>query len=126
MKENLILLGILALMFLPMVILAWKDWQRRKELPRREQLRREYPPERRPRLRYEVREQVLERDRHRCKQCDSTDGIEVHHIKQRSEGGADEPLNLITLCRHCHDSKHPGVRKYYINKWRKWRERHRI
>lgn len=28
--------------------------------------------------------------------------IEVHHIIPKSKGGADHPLNLITLCNLCH------------------------
>jgi 5-methylcytosine-specific restriction endonuclease McrA len=48
----------------------------------------------------------------------------VHHIIQRSVGGSDSPDNLITLCRSCHDSKHPGARQYYIERskrTRRWR-----
>lgn len=69
----------------------------------------------RPRGKYdEVRQYVLTRDHHRCRECGSTVGIEVHHITRRSMGGTDEPSNLVTLCRRHHDSKHPGAREYYI------------
>lgn len=33
-------------------------------------------------------------------------GAEVHHIKPVSEGGGDEPSNLITLCCDCHKKRH--------------------
>lgn len=32
--------------------------------------------------------------------------LEVHHIKPVSEGGGDEPSNLITLCKNCHQERH--------------------
>jgi 5-methylcytosine-specific restriction endonuclease McrA len=64
------------------------------------------------------------RDHYRCQECGlevtpcrygepthyrpgavlaSESGLEVHHILPRSEGGADEDSNLITLCCACHD-----------------------
>ena len=35
--------------------------------------------------------------------------LEVHHIYYRSHGGPDEPWNLITLCRGCHEAAHAGL-----------------
>ena len=32
--------------------------------------------------------------------------LNVHHIKPVSEGGGDEPENLITLCKNCHKEIH--------------------
>lgn len=38
-----------------------------------------------------------------CEWCDErTDHPEVHHIEPRSEGGPNEPSNLIVLCPDCH------------------------
>ena len=54
----------------------------------------------------DVREQVLRRDKHRCCNCDNHLDVEVHHIRFRSEGGSNEPANLITLCMTCHASIH--------------------
>lgn len=60
---------------------------------------------------------VLQRDKSICRVCGSNGkgqeildkdgderrcGIEVQHIIPRSQGGADHPANLITLCRECH------------------------
>lgn len=33
-------------------------------------------------------------------------GLEVHHIIPVSEGGGDEPSNLVTLCKSCHKKRH--------------------
>ena len=52
---------------------------------------------------------VLDRDDHKCqnKKCTNKNKrIEVHHIIFRSNKGSDEPENLITLCKDCHDGLH--------------------
>lgn len=53
---------------------------------------------------------VLARDNYTC-QC-SLKGcvvrLEVHHIKFRSQGGSDNPNNLITLCSKHHKMIHEG------------------
>ena len=52
---------------------------------------------------------VLNRDKYTCQHCKTKqDTLEVHHIVFRSNGGSDEPDNLITLCRHCHRELHLG------------------
>lgn len=56
-----------------------------------------------------VRRQVLERDRHRCRACSSSHGLDVHHVVMRSLGGSDDVTNLIALCRDCHQSVHGHV-----------------
>lgn len=53
------------------------------------------------------REEILLRDGQRCQSCGMklflAQNFEVHHIIPKSQGGADDPTNLITLCLHCHD-----------------------
>lgn len=56
-----------------------------------------------------VRRVVLDRDRHRCRACGSSHGLDVHHVVMRSLGGSDEASNLIALCRGCHESVHGHV-----------------
>ena len=52
---------------------------------------------------------VLNRDKYTCQHCKTKQGtLEVHHIVFRSNGGSDEPDNLITLCRNCHRELHAG------------------
>lgn len=57
----------------------------------------------------QMRRQVYERDGFRCAVCDSTDGLQIHHIKSRGRGGADHPMNLITLCWRCHAAVHGSI-----------------
>jgi hypothetical protein len=59
---------------------------------------------------------VLERDKNRCLKCgwhpdqrvagDPRQYIELHHIDWHSEGGANEPENLATLCNVHHRKVH--------------------
>lgn len=57
------------------------------------------------------RRKVLERDGYECQFCGVTDeqhreehtnGLDVHHVIPRSDGGSDSPRNLVALCRSCH------------------------
>lgn len=48
-------------------------------------------------------ELIFGRAKQECEWCgDHLDNPEVHHIKPRSEGGPNEPNNLIVLCPTCH------------------------
>jgi 5-methylcytosine-specific restriction protein A len=50
-----------------------------------------------------ARAAARKRDGEQCRQCGSTDELEVHHIKPLAEGGAEYELaNLTTLCHDCH------------------------
>ena len=60
-----------------------------------------------------VRDAVLDRDGHRCRICGETDDLHVHHILPRHCGGADSPVNLITLCADCHMAAHRNRRTEY-------------
>lgn len=57
----------------------------------------------------EMRKEVYRRDGFRCALCDSTDGLQIHHVKPRGRGGADHPMNLITLCWRCHAAAHGSL-----------------
>lgn len=50
----------------------------------------------------ELRRQTLQRDGYTCQHCNSTSGLEVHHLKARHQGGTDSPENLTTWCEVCH------------------------
>ena len=49
---------------------------------------------------------VDERDGRRCRICASWTGVQHHHIKKRSQGGADAPDNVLTVCGVCHRDIH--------------------
>lgn len=68
---------------------------------------------------------ILYRDNFTCQDCGEfhafynqhgmyipiDDGqLEVHHIVPVSEGGGDEPENLVTLCKNCHLERHRALR----------------
>ena len=53
-----------------------------------------------------VKAYVRHRDGYRCRHCkgkSKDERLEVHHIRPRSEGGANRPENLLALCKTCHD-----------------------
>ncbi len=58
-----------------------------------------------------VFELVRNLDHHRCcvRNCTCRINLEVHHIVPRSQGGLDEPENLITLCRKHHNQVTDGI-----------------
>lgn len=61
-----------------------------------------------------VRFEVYKRDGFQCALCGCHDGLQVHHVVPRREGGSDFPDNLITLCPKCHAQAHgtdvyPGI-----------------
>jgi 5-methylcytosine-specific restriction protein A len=57
-----------------------------------------------------VRDQVLERDSHRCVKCGTTGSklnpLQMHHIIFRCKGGRSIISNLETLCCSCHKALH--------------------
>ena len=68
---------------------------------------------------YPVRRGVYKRDGWRCALCDSTDGIQIHHVIPRGEGGSDFPENLITsLIKDIICFMSIGKPKYSQDGWR--------
>ncbi len=64
---------------------------------------------------------LLYRDRFTCKKCGqkhsvinkynielpASDGLlDLHHIVPKAKGGSDDPSNLVTWCRSCHELWH--------------------
>lgn len=73
-----------------------------------------------------IRLLVLTRDMFECRMCcwASLDGsgLEVHHRLRRSQLGADEPENLVTLCAgpytpDCHGWVHRNVAEAEMGGW---------
>ena len=59
----------------------------------------------------EQRDLALDRDGHRCRECDASTQLAVHHIVSRRAFGKDWVAmnalsNLITLCHPCHSRLH--------------------
>jgi len=57
-----------------------------------------------------LRRAVLARDHRRCRVpgCRNSAFVDLHHLHLRSEGGPDDPENLITLCGAHHRAAHRG------------------
>jgi len=60
------------------------------------------------RYNWKLRATVFERDNYECVECNSTLGLECHHIygKNDFKDFKDEVDNCVTLCYKCHRAKH--------------------
>ena len=58
-----------------------------------------------------IRRLVLRRDRDHCRVpgCRHAIFVDVHHLDPRSEGGGNDPENLLTLCSAHHRANHRGA-----------------
>jgi len=66
------------------------------------------------------REQIKERDGHKCTRCGNTENLHAHHIVpwKVSVDLRFEPSNLTTLCESCHAVVEPKLPKI-ISAWNK-------
>jgi 5-methylcytosine-specific restriction endonuclease McrA len=76
---------------------------------RRKEYRRAYRSEGLP---VPLRRRIRRRDGDRCRYCGITQGLHVHHIEYRSEGGSNDDSNLITLCNEHHALMHTNKGRY--------------
>jgi 5-methylcytosine-specific restriction endonuclease McrA len=63
---------------------------------------------------YNVKAYVLHRDGYKCQHCrgkSKDKKLHAHHVIWKSNGGTDEPGNLLTMCETCHDDLHKGLLK---------------
>ena len=60
-----------------------------------------------------TRKAVYRRDGFRCALCDSPRSLQIHHVMHRSQGGSNDPMNLITLCWKCHAVAHGTILPEY-------------
>ena len=57
-----------------------------------------------------IKAYVKWRDGYKCAVCGAEHvPLQVHHKKQRKDGGTDVPANLITVCADCHKAYHAGI-----------------
>jgi 5-methylcytosine-specific restriction endonuclease McrA len=50
-----------------------------------------------------LRALVWGRDSYLCRVCQKARPYDLHHLLARSLGGRDELMNLIAVCRRCHE-----------------------
>lgn len=69
-----------------------------------------YPPDWKDR-----KKKVYQRDDYICQQCGARGGrngtheLHAHHKVPKSKGGSHDLDNLVTLCKECHENKHPHM-----------------
>ena len=63
----------------------------------------------------ELKQQVLARDKFRCRKCGSRSNLAAHHIIFRSDNGDDSSENLATLCTYpCHKAVHGLIKDQFL------------
>ena len=69
-------------------------------------------------IRAKFRDDVFERDGHKCKFCDRTDDLDAHHIRDRTEmpNGGYVRANGITLC----PDHHMMAERFHISGGAEW------
>ena len=72
-------------------------------------------------MRKSLRQKVYDRSDWRCELCIpeacERGPLHVHHRKLRSQGGKDEPSNLLVVDNKCHDFIHAHPAQSYTNGW---------
>lgn len=56
-----------------------------------------------------LRKAIYARDNYACALCDDSRRLQIHHVIHRSQGGANQEQNLITLCPVCHAAAHGNI-----------------
>lgn len=85
----------------------------------------------RPKMTETKRDAVLALDNYCCQNCGTSgrsdkhgkfgDGLHIHEVVLKSEGGTKTPDNQITLCWKCHPMAHNG-RKLADGTWQSGRQ----
>ena len=60
-----------------------------------------------------IKDAVLERDKHCCAKCGSTEHLHLHHVIPYSKCKSHEYENLLTLCLSCHANEHKDLKGIY-------------
>lgn len=69
----------------------------------------------------EIRRQVLHEAGFKCANptCRTILTLDVHHLDYVSEGGSNQPANLLALCPNCHTLHHKGqIPKESLRSWK--------
>ena len=74
------------------------------------------------------RQATLTRDHHTCQHCGWHDPtaktLQIDHIKNLKTGGTNNPNNLQTLCKGCHNHKTQQEAQQAQNNWKHPTQRH--
>ncbi len=66
---------------------------------------------------FKIRDSVVLRDEEKCRICNSEDSLNVHHRCYPEVYGKERKVDLITLCRKCHELFH-GIKQHKEKKIR--------
>jgi 5-methylcytosine-specific restriction endonuclease McrA len=64
-----------------------------------------------------TRRAIAERSNRICELCASAEAVQIHHRKNRSQGGRHDPINLLHLCVPCHEHIGANPAKSYALGW---------
>jgi 5-methylcytosine-specific restriction endonuclease McrA len=53
-----------------------------------------------------LRRAVLRRDDWHCVGCGKRKPLDIHHVWPLSQGGSNRLMNMVALCRDCHQRVH--------------------
>ena len=56
-----------------------------------------------------TRKAVYQREGYACALCSSNQGLQIHHVIHRSQGGKNDMHNLVCLCWVCHANAHGNM-----------------
>jgi hypothetical protein len=65
----------------------------------------DYVPEQPKKITADVRDEVMERDGHKCVRCNATDDLTLDHILPQSIDGPHIAANLRCMCRRCNSAR---------------------
>lgn len=75
----------------------------------------------RKKITQDVKQQVLHETGFQCANpnCRTPLTLDIHHLDKVSDGGSDDPENLIALCPNCHARHHRGhIPRESIRAWK--------
>lgn len=58
---------------------------------------------------YKIRENARRRDFFICRICENKNALDGHHLTYERWGGGEEPRDILSLCRDCHDKIHEKI-----------------
>ena len=82
-----------------------------------------------------VKDEVWERDNHKCIICGSYQAMPNAHYISRAKGGLGIPQNIVTLCLNCHSTYDQSpkrksiqlyIKRYLQLKYKDWNEENLI
>lgn len=55
---------------------------------------------------YDIKENARKRDFYMCRICENNSALDGHHLTYERWGGQEQPRDILSLCRDCHNKIH--------------------